>query len=158
MSTARDLLGELNKKSQFEPVDLQESAAQIRIMGRVRADGTNANVANWLLLVRNLLIRVQVTGCPWRADVSKSYFLKGEKVVYGWRLVLQAPGLDVRTCIPDMISTVRGAPQASHVSVEEVPLVGASPNRNSLNRGKGAGSVLNAPPIASIAGRNFGGS
>lgn len=157
MATARDLIEALGKQSHFEAVDLQESAGQIRIMGRVPTDGTNANLTNWLLVVDNVLERLAATKCAWTTDISKSYFRKGGKLVFAWRLLFQAPGADIRTFIPDIISFISAAPKTSHVTVDEVPLVGASPNRNALNRGKGAGSVLNAPPIASLAGGRFSG-
>lgn len=157
MATARDLIEVLGKKSNFEAVDVQEGAGQIRIMGRVLTDGTNANLANWFLVVDNVLTRLETTKCAWTTDISKSYFKRGGKLVFAWRLLFQAPGADIRTFIPDIISFIYEAPKTSHVTVDEVPLVGASPNRNALNRGKGAGSVLNAPPIASLAGGRFSG-
>lgn len=157
MSSARELTDLLAKKAQFELVDLQDGPSQIRIMGRVRSDGTNANISNWLLVIRDLLTREKEQSCTWRVDVSKSYFLKGPKVVYGWRLVFQAPGMDVRSCITDILAAVRRAPPATNIMVDEMPLMGASPDRNTPNRGKGAGSVLQAPPIASLVGANVRG-
>ena len=158
MPTSRDLINVFAQKARFEAVDLQESAGQIRILGRLHSDGTTSNISNWLLVQRHMRQRSSVEGCPWKVDVSKYYFEKGDKTVYAWRVVLQAPGIDVRTCLADVIQAAKGAQVVSHGTVEEVPLLGASKNRNMPVRGKGAGSVNEAPPIASLVGRQFGGA
>lgn len=132
----------LKSKSGFEVIEMTEEPSRLRLMGRVPVDKLSVNMNNWLLVVRDLL-RGSQNQTVWKADISKSYFLRGpageEKVIYGWRVIFQ--GADIATHYSDMTLVVRAAPQTSAAELTEYPLPGASPDRNSPNRGKGAGSV-----------------
>jgi len=96
----------------------------------------------WLQLVQRLLALAEKS--TWDLDVSKQYFLRGDKLVFGWRLILQGAGQEDLTALVAAISAVQRVQQ----SAEEVPLY-SNPNRNSLSgTGKGAqpmGSAVVGP-------------
>lgn len=77
--------------------------------------------------------------------MSKQYFLRGDKLVFGWRLILQGASLEEQ--LPVIVTTV-SAIQRVQQSADEVPLY-SNPNRNTLSgTGKGAqpmGSAVVGP-------------
>jgi hypothetical protein len=74
-------------------------------------------------------------------DISKQYFLRNERVLFGWRLIFQGEG--VAEHLPKICEAVSNAPRAKAV-VEEQPLAGARGDRNAPRGGKGAQGVLGA--------------
>ena len=143
-SSVDEVLAVLRGKSCFETVDSTPSANQLRIVGRVPADAMSVNINNWLLVIRNILLAQ--THKPWKADISKQYFLKGnegrEKVIYGWRVIFQ--GEDIANHYADIISVVLGAKHTSSSELTEFPLPGATADRNEGKNGKGARGIREA--------------
>lgn len=136
----------LAKKAGFEVVNATGNQAQLRVLGRVQG---SENTARWLLVVERLLMKA--VGAPWNIDISKQYFLRGEKLLYGWRVILQSP--DLTPHFSTIVSTVNSTPSRVAVVSDEIPL-NANPNRNALRNGKGAQGVLTAivGPSARTAG------
>lgn len=139
-ATLRDLQAALQKKTGFEVIDHTETGSQLRLVGRQPKDRMGMNISNWLLVIRNLLQRSAASNSPWRVDVSKNHFLRGEQVVYSWRLIFQCEGA-VQEQYEDIIKTLRSAPHASKGEITEFPLPGANKNRNNgggIGKGRGA--------------------
>jgi hypothetical protein len=110
------------------------------LIGRV----PNALVKNWLIIVRQLLIRG--AEAPWSVDISKSYFLRSGRVMFGWRLIFQ--GQDIAQHAVDMVSTITNSPRAK-ATIESQPLAGASANRNQQTPGSLRGA---APSGSAVVG------
>lgn len=119
---------QLAAKGGFERVGESGNDSQMRLIGRVR----EGSMPNWLVLIQRLLLRAEQA--EWNVDISKQYFLRGEKVLYCWRLIFQADGLHEH--LSDISNTIHNSPGAK-TEVTEVPLH-HSKGRNRLVRGKGA--------------------
>lgn len=129
------ILQNLHVRGGFEVVNKSAKDTQIRLMGRV----PKQSMAGWLIIVQRLLL---ASGAGWSADISKQYFLRNERVVFGWRVIFQGPELE--THITAIEQVITNAPRARAV-VDEVPLVGARASRNEPgNTGKGAQGILKA--------------
>lgn len=126
----------LSKKAGFEVVNSSGSSNQLRFLGRVQGA---ENTARWLVVVEKLLTKASESSL--NLDVSKQYFLRGGKLLYGWRVILQSADLPADIQVLETI--VRNAPSRVAVVSDEVPL-NASPNRNVLRNGKGAQNTLSA--------------
>jgi hypothetical protein len=145
MATLNDLLTALNRRCRFEIPDpsdmarfIQQTPNQIRIIGRIRSDGTTANMANWLLLMNALFERAEKPGVTWKADISKWYFRRGGKIVFAWRVLLQGDAIAER--ITEITTVVNSSPVTSRAEVEEIALPGVGrANRNTNQNGRGAG-------------------
>jgi hypothetical protein len=146
-TTLRDLQAALNRKSGFEMVDHTDGDSQLRIMGRQKKDAMGVNLNNWFLVIRNLLQR-HVTA-PWKVDVSKMYFLRGETVIYGWRLIFQTgDGSSLEPHVPDIVAAIMGAPHTARGELTEYPLPGASADRNiSDGRSRGVHNIKEGVPF-----------
>lgn len=141
MATALDIAAALKKKSGFDLVSHHPAANQLRMVGRVPSDAMNVNIHNWLSVVHHLLVGQEAA--PWKADVSKQYFLKGakgsQKVIYGWRLILQ--GEDITSHYEDILRTILDSKPTSAGELTEYPLPGATADRNTGKNGKGANTI-----------------
>lgn len=118
----------------FEVVQGTGNAKQIRVLGRL----PNNRMGDLLVFVHHIHIGWLERKNPgWTADISKLYFPhpQSKKVVFGWRFIFGAD--DVEKHLPDITNAILSTPGSSRVEVMEVPLVGASRNRDSLVRGKG---------------------
>lgn len=127
----------LRLRGGFEAVDHQHSANQVRLLGRVRAPSTNS----WLVVVHHLLSAADKAD-GWSVDISKQLFLRGGKVMFGWRLILQ--GTDIAERLTPIIQLIAASPRVRAI-IEEQALPGASSSRNApslANGGKGAQSSL----------------
>jgi hypothetical protein len=113
----------------FEAVSENVADNQIRVLHRVSKDG----MQNWLVMMQHLLQAAE--RAPWNVDLSKQYFLRANRVHYGWRMIIQAQ--NVRSHLPAIIAVVQAAPRARRV-VEEMPLVGAGTSRSAMGPGRGA--------------------
>lgn len=145
MATPDDLAKALAQRSGFEPLDINASANQIRVIGRVHPNGSS----QWVLLVHHLLLTCEKT--PWKVDISRYYFLRqmesGQKrLFYTWRLLVQ--GQEVSQHLPRIIQAVASAPRPNQVELQEFPLAGAQRNHHN---GKGAYSAETTPMVAHIA-------
>ena len=129
----------LNQKSGFEAVSNKGTDKQLRLLGRV----PNALLPTWLQLIQRLLSAAETA--TWDLDVSKQYFLRGGKLVFGWRLIFQ--GEDLSTHFSSVVAIINSVQRVQQV-LDEVPLY-SNPNRNSLSgTGKGAqpsGSAVVGP-------------
>lgn len=126
--SAAALLDALEKKVGFGVVNVSLTTGQLRIMGRVRQN----SVPTWLLMMERLL--VQGASAGWNVDLSKQYLMRGQKLLYGWRVIFQADNIVEH--LKDITVVVSSVPIVRR-QLDEVPLH-ASPNRNALRMGKGA--------------------
>jgi len=138
MANPNDVLQSiLQKRVGFEIISQNTAANQIRYFGRVRP----THMPIWLEAMRQLLL---VAGHGWSLDLSKQYFLRGDKLFFGWRIILQAQDLAGHLpAIIDVLQRVQIAPR----ELDEVRLH-AGPDRNALRNGKGAqpmGSAVVGP-------------
>lgn len=126
-----DLIRTLKLRGGYEMVSNNAGSNQLRLLGRV----PSPLVKGWLVIVQQILLRS--AEAPWSADISKSYFLRGGRVMFGWRLIFQGEGIEQH--INDIITTITNSPR-SRATVNEQPLAGASANRNRQTPGslKGA--------------------
>lgn len=129
-----ELLGLLKARG-FEAVSKNVTAKQVRLLGRV----PQAGMSNWLVAVDWLLAKGE--NAPWTIDISKQYFRRNGKLLFAWRIILQAE--DVSKYYGDLGEAVRNSPKAK-TTVEEYTLHGVGPDRNSVRGGKGVQGVLNA--------------
>lgn len=125
---ARDLYTALHRKVGFEIVGETVTPNQIRVIGRL----PQPNLQNWLVTLQRLFTKAE--GAPWNVDISKQYFLRNGKVLYGWRMIFQAE--EIATHLEDIVATISTAPKA-RADLDEVNLY-AGEDRNALRMGKGA--------------------
>jgi hypothetical protein len=126
----------LHLKAGFEVVQQNVTDKQIRLVGRVPRDKTG----QWLLVVERLLLREQEPDCAWNLDISKQYFLRGNRLLYGWRVILQAPS--VAEHVDELVNIAKTTPMVQR-QLEEVALVGGT-DYSQLKGGKGAQSLFKA--------------
>jgi hypothetical protein len=137
----------LKTKLGFEALQATVNAKQIRILGRL----PNQRMGDLLIFVHHIhLDWLERKNPGWTVDISKLYFPhpQTKKVVFGWRFIFG--GDEIEKHLPDIVNAVAGTPGSSRVEVMEVPLIGASPNRNVHVRGKGVGLTDKTPtgPLA----------
>ena len=138
-----EFINALKMKGGFETVNHTISPSQIRILGRVGKDYT----PGWYLIVRQLLTQSGRDG--WTIDISKQYFLRGDKVMFAWRIILQVADSKAGTVesrLLEVMTIIGSAPKPKVVIMEE-PLPGVRGDRNVASagsRGKGAQNSLSA--------------
>jgi hypothetical protein len=130
----KDLYIALSTKAKFEMVTETVSETQLRIIGRLPQQA----MSNWLLIMDRLLESMDTA--TWKVDISKQYFRRAGKVLFGWRLIFV--GDDILSQLPAVIAIITNAPKAKAL-VDEAPLFG-SRGRNELSNGRGAQSSLSA--------------
>jgi hypothetical protein len=142
-TSLRDIQAALQKKSGFEIINHSESPLQLRISGRQRQDRMNMNVANWHLVMLNLLEREEEA--PWTADFSKHHITRGQKgqkqIVFYWRLIFQVKEGSITEHYGDIVRTILSASHTSRGEITEFPLPGAGKDRNAnggIGKGRGA--------------------
>lgn len=126
--TAKALEATLQARVGFEVIQQQVKENQIRFFGRVRP----SHMPTWLLAMRALLLSTE--GAPWSVDLSRQYFLRGEKLFFGWRIIIQSNNIQEQ--LPTIISIIQSV-QYVQAQVDEVPLH-VRADRNALRNGKGA--------------------
>lgn len=129
MSAKEQIVAALSNKAGFEVIRDNDGPNQIRLFGRVR----QPRMPGWLNVIRDLLLAAEDE--PWSIDISRQYFLRGKKLFFGWRLILQ--GQDISQHVPQICKIVRAVDVSPGRELDEVPLH-ASPNRNALRNGRGA--------------------
>jgi len=141
---AQELLKVLQQRTSFQAVDHSSTPKQLRIMGRVLppTDG-------WWIVVDRIL-DAEKAGAIWGVDISKLYYKPGSELRYTWRIILQAPD-DVSQYFQTIADLITSAPRAQAAPVDEMPLVGADPNRHESRRGRGAQGVLR--PVLAVTTR-----
>jgi len=131
MATVAELLGAMRQKVGFEAVQQRAEGGQIYLVGRIRGQ----TIGNILIFVHRLLLAAKTA--PWNADASQNYMLKNGQLVKGWRIVIYTD--DQASTLDQVLQVLRSSPAARQPQVDEIPLAGASPDRNAPNaRGKGA--------------------
>lgn len=138
MSALNNLYAALQQKG-LEIVEADEKPRQLRIIGRLHKNYGD----QWKLVIHRLLT-VEVTTI-WKADISKKYFLRAGQVFYAWRILFQAE--NISQFYGDITKTILATPAPTRSMVEEIPLVGASGNRNTRSNVGAVGSV----PIGPLA-------
>jgi hypothetical protein len=156
MSTAAELFTALHRRAGFEMVNHTLAPTRLRILGRLPLDRAGMNMSNWKVLMERLLTAAE-QGRPWSVDLSKSYFKKGGRIVYAWRVIFQGDAIE--THLTDIINVVKTSPGARIPEPTEVRLYGLPQDRNNTAGGKaGAGPVgsVAVGPLAA-ARKNMGG-
>lgn len=135
--TSEDFIRLLKLRGGYEAVNHTASAAQLRILGRVYKEA----LPTWQITMDRLLAFEE--SAPWNVDISKQYFRRGGKVMYGWRLIFQAENIEAT--LDNIATVINAAPRAKTV-VNEQALPGVKGDRNvpAGRRGKGAQGVLSA--------------
>lgn len=139
----------LKLRGGYELVNHNATPTQIRMLGRVPKE----MMGSWLLVAHRLLSVSE--GAAWSVDISKQYFLRSNRILFAWRIILQGEDLDAQMIA--LCEAISNAPRPKTI-VEEQRLYGASPDRNMPRGGKGAQGVLTAVvgPMA-IAQQRAGG-
>ena len=151
-ASLRDLQAALNRKSSFEMVDHTNGVDQLRVIGRQKGDPMGVNLNNWLLVVKNLL-QGQMNA-QWKVDISKNYFLRGEHVIYGWRLIFQTPdGSPLEPHIPAIVKAIMTAPHTATGELKEFPLPGYQKGALDRNVSDGRSRGASGTPVMSGARR-----
>ena len=144
MTTPSQLFVALRKRVGYEVVSQNEAPNQLRVFGRIPEDSLGLNGNNWKIVKYRLL--KAMTDRPWKADISKSYFIKEEtqKLVFAWRILLQ--GENIAQHYADILNIIPTSPSA-RAEVNEIPMPGASSNDTAGGkRGAGpAGSIRVGP-------------
>jgi hypothetical protein len=132
----------LLQKVGFEIVSQSLGGNQARYFGRVRP----SHMPAWLAAMRELL--VNENKAQWSIDLSRQYFLRADKLFFGWRVIIQ--GQDIQGALTQIVSIIQQV-QAARAQVDEVPLH-APPNRNALRNGRGAQPTISAVvgPMAKV--------
>lgn len=121
------------------------SDKQIRALFRL----SDAQMRQWLVVMHHLLLNER--NAEWSIDISKKYFLMGNKTVQGWRIIIRSDNLD--KAVNHISQLVNASPNA-RFQVDQMPLIGRSADRNTVNSmGKGAtlvGGEAGVPLIASM--------
>lgn len=133
---ASTVLSALRAKVGFEAVSKNETPAQLWILGRIPDDTQGLNGNNWKIVMWRLLQAMK--NRPWKADLSKDYFIKEEtgKLVFAWRVILQ--GKDIAKHYADIANIIQTSPSA-RAEVMEIPLSGGADRNNPAGGRRGAG-------------------
>lgn len=148
-ATRTDVYAALAQMSGFEVVKENETATQLRIMGRNHPD-------RWpflLPVIFTLRKAEKKPTCRWKCDISKEYFEANDRILYAWRFIFKADNL--AEYYGDIISTIRSAPRPARVEVESMTLPGYKPGQvhGGVNaRGKGVAAADSIPMILTRRG------
>ena len=133
------LLAALSARFGMQPVSQNATKSQVRLVLRIGSQHTR----NWIVGAQHLLQVSQRS--PWNLDLSRQYFLRGDVMVWGWRLILQHE--DIAAHLPAIVQAVNSAPRAKF-EVEEQALPGITGQRRMMNeRGKGASAGGTIPML-----------
>jgi len=141
-TTRADIYAALAKKCAFEVVQDNETARQLRIVGRCHYE-------RWpflLPVVHTLLSHSVQDTVPWTCDISKQYTIRDGKVLYGWRIIFQGDALS--RSYEQIVAVINSAQRSARVELESVLLPGYKPGqtRGGVNaKGKGASSAGSVP-------------
>jgi len=142
-----ELVRAMNQKTGFELVEHTSSPTQLRLLGRVPLDRSGANMNNWLLLTRHVLI--QSAKGAWSADISKDYFVRSDKLVYAWRVIFQSKSIE--DSFTEILQVIGGTKESRHNEVTEMPLPGVSADRNSTEGGRRGAGLSGQVPVGPMA-------
>lgn len=152
MSSPHEALAQLLQvRTGFELLTHDVKPSRIQLFGRVR----NQHVQHWLAVARGLLIASR-DASGWSVDVSRQYFLRGDKMFFGWRVIFQGPNIaEYMPSICEVVKMTPGPVQA-YQEDEEIPL-NVKPNRNQLRNGKGAAPAGGVPLAIATSRDRLGG-
>ena len=147
-----ELYAALRKVCGFEMVSETEGPKQLRAIGRILADRVGRNEENWKIVMYRLLSAME--NRPWKADLSKWYFIKLEtkKLVHARRVILQ--GENIARHYEDITHIILSSPPARTPEISEnweIPLAGVSADRNNSaggRRGAGPTDKVAVGPLA----------
>jgi hypothetical protein len=148
MSTPAELFQVLRRKAGFEMVTHTVNETRLRVVGRLPLDRQGANMNNWKVLMLRMLSAAD-HGRPWSVDISKHYFKKAGKLVYGWRVIFQGP--EILKHLADIINVISTSPGAAKPEPEFVTLHGLPPDRNNPAGGKAGAGPTGTVPVGPIA-------
>ena len=131
------LIEALRARAGYETKNHRRTTSQYRLIGSVPGE----RQADWLSLVRQMLAFASERELA--LDVSKSYFLLGGQLRYGWRLIIKGDSeLDSQVTSLASVIEEHATPKATHYHLN------ARPGRNELVRGKGV-----QPSTHAVVGR-----
>lgn len=145
-----DVFAALQRKTGFEIVQEKETDNQLWMMGRCHPDRWGF----FSLVINELIFASDSPNVPWTCDISKKYLRKGEKLVYGWRIIIQAAG--VQEHYAQVTAVIMGAPRPSSAELQSQLLPGYKEGdvRGGFNeKGKGSGPAGSTPLAARRTGR-----
>lgn len=121
--------------------------SQLRILGRVNNDRQGV----WVATMDRILAQAEKQ-TDWSVDLSKTYFRRGGRIVFAWRIIVQ--GEDVLDNLGGLTMAVSTAtPEPARVT--EQALVGLRASRDRLVNGKGAQNALRATTLGTPARRGI---
>lgn len=128
MTNAEKLASAIEATGYAIVIKKTEPAGSVRLLCRV------SDKRAWCALLEYVLGRKK----DWTEHVCQQYFMNEGKLVYGWNFILNATDID--TAVENAWRLFKAAATVTRVpkikrkahkgSVDEVPLMGASPNRN----------------------------
>jgi hypothetical protein len=102
-----------------EPVSLTFKPDQVTVIFRL-AQGSEPK---WVDLAKKILEAERSSSeqaHAWKTDISKAYFLKGEKLVYGWRISVQTGQMSIS--LDYLIRAMKGDAQPKPTKGEETEM------------------------------------
>ncbi len=136
----QQVLRTLQTRFGFEVVQPTISLTKIRVLGRIQ----QAQQRNWMAGVQHILLVAEKR--EWGIDISRQYFVRGDTLVFAWRVIIQAQNKNLEQYADDIITTFNNAPRA-RVELDEQALPVRGPRSTMNSRGKGASSGGSLPSI-----------
>jgi len=115
----------------IEIVEMQPTASQINLLGRVKQENEKKLVHS---VVFSILKRCNGFSEP---HIGKIFFLKNDKLVYGW--IFSFSTTDMKTTVQSICQAIEEV--APKKEVLEAPLVGPNPPTGSIGGRKGASPI-----------------
>lgn len=148
---SRKLLSKLLVMYGFEPLVVDERKDQLRVLGRLQADGRS--VGDWLLFRQYML--AFSADKPWKYECCKLDVLKGGRLAWGYRLIFAHDPFSA--CVDDVLEQMALVPRGSvkeHVAVLRAPHESV---RQVFKGGKGVSTIgQSGSGMPEILRRKFG--
>jgi len=106
------------------------------MLGRVQDNRTSM----WLVALHHILTSA-ATRTGWTIDVSKHYFIRGGKLIFGWPIIMQTKDFDA--AVADLMNIITTTPRGVSRELTEFPLVGTGRSRMAGPGERGAHSISN---------------
>lgn len=137
MATSEEFLKALQTHLGLEVIDVSDEPTSLRGIFR-KTDASET----WKEAFKRLLFAEP--SATWSVDLSKKYFLLGDKLVFGWRILVTSP--DLKADYDELIRLL--IPPRSYEERDEVPIIGQNGPRNmETTRGKGIMPAGTVPAI-----------
>ena len=126
----------LRSKLGYMAKQVSGSDHQLRLLG----SHPPQRMGDMLVFMDHMFEWIDRKAAVWTGDYSKYYLKHGNprRLVFAWRFIFQSSS-SLTLVLPDIINAVNAVPRSTRSEIMEMPLVGASVNRNNVVRGKGAG-------------------